>query len=59
MSSGFAENKELDIGEGSAPSEVEKEAAHGVIAGDVGAPATPGVMTTPVEKRKTLDLLPS
>jgi hypothetical protein len=30
--------------EGSAPSEAEKEAAHGIRAGDVEAQATPGVM---------------
>jgi hypothetical protein len=31
--------------ERSAPSGAEKETAYGVRAGDVGAPATPGVMT--------------
>jgi hypothetical protein len=36
--------EELELVESSAPSEAEKEAAHGVRAGYVGAPATPGVM---------------
>jgi hypothetical protein len=39
-----AENEELDLVERSAPSEAEKEAAHGIGAGDVGAPTTQGVM---------------
>jgi hypothetical protein len=38
--------------EGLAPSEAEKEAAHGVIAGDMGAPSTSGVMSPPVGKRE-------
>jgi hypothetical protein len=37
-------NDGLNIVEGSAPSKVEKEPAHGVRARDVGAEATPGVM---------------
>jgi hypothetical protein len=37
-------NDGLDIVEGSAPSKVEKEAAHRVRAGYVEALATPGVM---------------
>jgi hypothetical protein len=37
-------NDGLDTVEGSASSEVEKEAAHRVRAGDVGAPASLGVM---------------
>jgi hypothetical protein len=37
-------NSGVDIVEGSATSEVEKEAAYGVRTGYVGAPATPGVM---------------
>jgi hypothetical protein len=38
------ESEQLDLVDRSAPSEVEKEAAHRVRAGDVGALATPGVM---------------
>jgi hypothetical protein len=34
----------FELVEGSAPSEAEKEATHGVKAGYVGAPVTPGVM---------------
>jgi hypothetical protein len=37
-----AENEGLDIVEGSAPSETEKDIAHGVRAGNVGAPANLG-----------------
>jgi hypothetical protein len=40
----------MGIVEGSAPSEAEKEAAHGVRAGDVRAPDTPEVMDPPVGK---------
>jgi hypothetical protein len=36
-------NDGLDIVEGPAPSEAVKEATHGVRAGDVAAPTTPGV----------------
>jgi hypothetical protein len=36
-------NNGLDIVEGPAPSEMEKEIAHGG-AGNMGAPATPGVI---------------
>jgi hypothetical protein len=42
-------NSGLDIGERSAPSEAEKEAAHGVRAGYMGASASPGLM---VHRRK-------
>jgi hypothetical protein len=41
---GVTKNNGLHTVEGSAPSEAEKEAAHGVRARDVVAPATPGVM---------------
>jgi hypothetical protein len=47
-----AENEELNLVEGSAPCEAEKEAVHGVAAADMGAPATPGVMAPPVGKKK-------
>jgi hypothetical protein len=52
-----AENEELDLVERSAPSEAEKEAAHAIRPGDVGAPATQGVMSQwGKEKRgKSLD----
>jgi hypothetical protein len=33
----------MDLVEGTTPSETEKEIVHGVRAGNVGAPATPGV----------------
>jgi hypothetical protein len=39
-----AENDELDVVEGSAPFEAEKEAAQGIRVRDVGTPATEGVM---------------
>jgi hypothetical protein len=45
-----AESEGLDIVEGSAPSETEKETAHGVRAGNVGAPATLGSFAPPFEK---------
>jgi hypothetical protein len=38
------ENEEQDHLEGSSPSEAEKEAAHGIRATDVEAPAIQGVM---------------
>jgi hypothetical protein len=38
--------------EWSAPSEAEKEDAHGVRAGYVGTPATPGVMAHPRKEKK-------
>jgi hypothetical protein len=41
-------NDGLDTVEGVASSETEKEAAHGVRARDVGAPATQGVKAPPV-----------
>jgi hypothetical protein len=44
-------NEELDLVEGSVPSEAVKEAAHEVRSGDEGAPAAPGVMTPPVGKK--------
>jgi hypothetical protein len=49
----FRKNDGLDIEEGLAPSEAEKEAAHGVRAKDVGVPATLGVVTH-LEKEKIL-----
>jgi hypothetical protein len=51
------ENGGLDIVEGSAPSEVEKEAAHGIRARDVVAPATQGVTVHhgKEKRRKPLD----
>jgi hypothetical protein len=42
----------MDIVEGSAPFEVEKEDAHGVRVRYVGAPATPGVMAHRRKERK-------
>jgi hypothetical protein len=42
----------LDLVEGSTPSEVEKEAAHGVRAGNVGALATLGSFTPTIGKKK-------
>jgi hypothetical protein len=47
-----SENEELDLVEMSAPSKTEKEAAYGVRAGDVGAPASPGVMAPTVGGRE-------
>jgi hypothetical protein len=45
-------NGGLDIVDGSAPSEAEKEDAHGIRAGYVGAPATPGVMAHHRKEKK-------
>jgi hypothetical protein len=45
-------NKELDVVEGSAPSETKKETVHGVRAGFVGAPATPGVIAPLLGERE-------
>jgi hypothetical protein len=42
----------LDIVEGSAPSETEKEIAHGVGAGNVGTPATQDSSASTMEKKK-------
>jgi hypothetical protein len=44
---------QVDIVEGSAPSETEKETAHRVGAGNVGAPAILGSFASVVGKRKT------
>jgi hypothetical protein len=52
------ENEEQDLVEGSAPSEAEKEAAHGIRATDVGAPAIQGVMVHHgKEKRENLGIM--
>jgi hypothetical protein len=47
-----SENEELDVVERSAPSKTKKEIMHGVRAGHVGAPATPGVIAPPGWKRE-------
>jgi hypothetical protein len=47
-----AENEGLEIVEGSAPSETEKETAHGVRAGNVGTPATLGSFAPTIGKRR-------
>jgi hypothetical protein len=51
-------NEEMDLVEGTAPSETEKEIVHGVRAGNVRAPATPGITAPTVvcereRKKKT------
>jgi hypothetical protein len=48
-------NKELELVEELAPSKAEKEAAHGVRAGYVGALATPGVMAPTVWRERERD----
>jgi hypothetical protein len=50
------EIEELDLVEESAPSEDEKESAHGIRAGNVGAPATPGIMDPTVGREEEENL---
>jgi hypothetical protein len=45
-------NDGLDIVDGPAPSEMEKEAAHGIRAGEVGAPDTRDSFSPPMEKKR-------
>jgi hypothetical protein len=47
-----SENKEMDLVERSAPSETKKEIVHGVRAGYVGTPATPGVIPPSVQRER-------
>jgi hypothetical protein len=49
----ITKEQELDVVEGSAPSETEKEIVHGVGVGNVGPPATPDSFAPTVEKNST------
>jgi hypothetical protein len=49
-----AESERLDIMEGWVPSETKEETAHGVRAGDVGAPATLGTFAPLYRKSRIM-----